>query len=50
MIFTTQRTEADVVGYAETAERPLQLATSQLSSLDIADARDSSGIGITVSY
>ena len=50
VIFTSQRTPADSAGYAETAERMLELAALQPGYLGVESARDEPGLGITVSY
>ena len=47
VIFTSLRTKEDA-GYAETAERMLELAASMDGFLGAESARD--GVGITVSY
>ncbi|WP_222982213.1 antibiotic biosynthesis monooxygenase family protein [Flagellimonas meishanensis] len=47
VIFTSTRTEGDH-GYAEMAEKMVDLAKQQPGFLDVESARD--GLGITVSY
>lgn len=49
VIFSSQRTEGDQ-GYAEMAERMVELAASQPGFLGIESARDAEGFGITVAY
>lgn len=49
VIFTSKRTEGDA-GYAAAASRMAELAAQQPGYLGIDSARDSSGLGITVSY
>lgn len=48
VIFTSQRTEVDA-GYAEAAQRMLELAAQQPGFLGVESAR-SDGLGITLSY
>ncbi|WP_275546209.1 antibiotic biosynthesis monooxygenase family protein [Pseudomonas sp. Marseille-Q0931] len=48
VIFTSQRTEMDT-GYAEAAQRMLELAAQQPGFLGVESAR-SDGLGITLSY
>jgi len=50
VIFTSQRTTTDSVGYAATAERMLELAVAQPGYLGVEDTRDDAGFGITISY
>jgi len=47
VIFTSLRTEVDA-GYAETAQRMVELAAQQPGYLGVESARE--GLGITVSY
>lgn len=49
VIFSAQRTEGDH-GYADTAERMVQLAHGQPGFLGVESARGTDGFGITVSY
>jgi heme-degrading monooxygenase HmoA len=49
VIFTSQRTDGDA-GYGETASRMTELARDIPGYLGIESARDSGGLGITVSY
>jgi heme-degrading monooxygenase HmoA len=49
VIFTSRRTEVDR-GYAETADRMVELASKQPGFLGVESVRDSDGVGITVSY
>jgi heme-degrading monooxygenase HmoA len=49
VIFTSIRTAGDG-GYAETADRMIELASQQPGFLGVESARDPDGIGITVSY
>jgi heme-degrading monooxygenase HmoA len=50
VIFTSQRTASDAVGYDEAAERMLELAREQPGFLSVESARGADGLGITVSY
>ena len=50
VVFSSRRSPADAEGYAVTAERMLELATSQPGFLGIESVRDADGHGITVSY
>lgn len=50
VIFTSQRTDDDVEGYAEAAARMGELAKQQPGFLGIESARDAEGLGMTVSY
>ena len=49
VIFTSRRIEGDQ-GYAEAAERMLELAREQPGFLGVESARGEDGLGITVSY
>jgi heme-degrading monooxygenase HmoA len=49
VIFTGQRT-ADELGYGETADRMVELASQQPGYLGVESARGDDGLGITVSY
>lgn len=49
VVFTSQRSEV-AAGYAQTAERMVQLAAEQPGFLGVESTRDASGFGITVSY
>lgn len=49
VIFTSLRSEQDA-GYADTAERMLELAAQQDGFLGVESARGADGLGITVSY
>ncbi|MCP8465795.1 antibiotic biosynthesis monooxygenase [Pseudomonas sp. ZM23] len=49
VIFTSRRSEIDS-GYADTAERMLELAARQDGFLGVESARGADGLGITVSY
>ena len=49
VIFTSQRTSNDD-GYAETADRMVELAAQQPGFLGAESARGADGLGITVSY
>ena len=50
VIFPNQRTTNDPDGYAQTAERMVELAVKQPGCLGFDSARDAQGFGITVSY
>ena len=50
VVFTSVRTEVDDEGYAAMADRMVELAAEQPGFLGVESARDSSGVGITVSY
>ena len=50
VIFTSRRNEWDPAGYAEAAERMVELAWKQSGFLGVDTARDAEGFGITVSY
>lgn len=49
VIFTSQQS-ADTSGYGDTASRMMELAAQQPGYLGAESTRDSSGLGITVSY
>ncbi|MCJ0826718.1 antibiotic biosynthesis monooxygenase [Luteimonas sp. 50] len=49
-IFTSRRSEQDPLGYAEAAQRMLEVAARQRGFLGVETVRDASGFGITVSY
>jgi heme-degrading monooxygenase HmoA len=49
VIFTAQRSEVDD-GYAATADRMVELASTQPGFLGVESTRDEAGLGITVSY
>ncbi|AZN43939.1 antibiotic biosynthesis monooxygenase [Paenibacillus albus] len=49
VIFTSERTDGDN-GYGTMADRMAELAAKQPGFLGVESARDSSGVGITVSY
>jgi heme-degrading monooxygenase HmoA len=49
VLFSSQRGEGDH-GYAQVAERLMELARKQTGFLGVESARDTSGFGITVSY
>jgi heme-degrading monooxygenase HmoA len=49
VIFSSQRTPGDA-GYAQMADRMVELAAEQQGYLGIESARDEAGFGITVSY
>jgi len=50
VIFTSQRTNVDAVGYEATAARMVELAAQQPGFLGIESVRQPDGTGITVSY
>jgi heme-degrading monooxygenase HmoA len=50
VVFTSQRSEADAEGYEQMAARMAELAAQQPGFLGAESVRDSSGVGITVSY
>ena len=50
VIFTSLRGEVEGDGYGAMAERMVELATQQPGFLGVESVRDSSGLGITVSY
>ena len=49
VIFTSQRTAGDE-GYAETADRMVELAAQQPGFLGVESVRSADGLGITVAY
>ena len=49
-MFTSLRNGADAEGYAEAAERMLELAAQQPGYLGVESVRGADGIGITISY
>lgn len=49
VIFTSERTEGDN-GYGQMAEKMVALASQQPGFLGVENARDETGLGITVSY
>lgn len=49
VIFTSQES-ADSAGYAQTAQRMIELAAQQAGYLGVESTRDANGLGITVSY
>ncbi|MCU7248305.1 antibiotic biosynthesis monooxygenase family protein [Pseudomonas koreensis] len=49
VIFTSTRTEGDQ-GYAEAAERMLELVREQPGFLGVESVRGTDGVGVTVSY
>ena len=49
VIFTSQRSAVEA-GYAETAERMVEMAAQQPGYLGVESARGDDGLGITVSY
>lgn len=49
VIFTSQRHPGDA-GYAEAAERMLELVRQQPGFIDVRSVRGADGLGITVSY
>ncbi|MBT9491220.1 MAG: antibiotic biosynthesis monooxygenase [Paucibacter sp.] len=49
VIFTSQRNSVEL-GYAETADRMVELAAQQTGYLGVESARGADGLGITVSY
>lgn len=49
VIFTSQRTD-DEQGYAQMADRMVELAAQQPGFLGVESARGADGLGITVSY
>lgn len=49
VIFTSQRTEGDR-GYSKMADRMVELAKTMPGYLGVESVRDSTGVGITVSY
>ena len=50
VIFSSQRTGTDQIGYEETAERMIALAKEQTGFLGVEGVRGSDGFGITISY
>jgi heme-degrading monooxygenase HmoA len=50
VIFTSRRTAADPEGYDRTGDRMVELAATMPGYLGIESARNSDGVGITVSY
>jgi heme-degrading monooxygenase HmoA len=50
VVFTSVRSALDDEGYAETAERMVELAAQQPGFLGVESVRDGQGVGITVSY
>jgi heme-degrading monooxygenase HmoA len=50
VIFTSRRTAADPNDYNRTADRMVELAATMPGFLGIESARNSDGVGITVSY
>lgn len=50
VIFTSERTSEDPVGYAQTADDMVSLASAQQGFLGVESARGVDGLGITVSY
>jgi len=50
VIFASRRNEHDPDGYAEAAQRMVELAARQPGFLGVDSARDAAGFGITVSY
>ncbi len=50
VIFTNQRSDADPAGYAQTADRMVELASEQPGFIGAESTRDAEGLGITVSY
>ena len=50
VMFTSLRNGADAEGYAEAAERMLELAAQQPGYLGVESVRGDDGIGITISY
>ncbi len=50
VMFTSLRNGADVDGYAEAAERMLELAAQQPGYLGVESVRGADGVGITISY
>jgi heme-degrading monooxygenase HmoA len=49
VIFTSQRNSVEL-GYAETADRMVELAAQQTGYLGVESVRGADGLGITVSY
>jgi len=50
VIFSNQRSAADPTGYAQTADRMMELAAQQPGYLGAESTRDEQGFGITLSY
>ena len=50
VIFSNQRAAADPAGYAQAADRMVELAAEQPGFLGAESTRDADGFGITVSY
>lgn len=50
VIFSSRRSAQDPIGYAEAAQRMLDLAATQPGYLGLETARDPEGLGLTVSY
>ena len=50
VMFTSLRNGADAEGYAEAAERMLELAAQQPGYLGVESVRGADGVGITISY
>lgn len=50
VMFTSLRNGADAGGYAEAAERMLELAAQQPGYLGVESVRGADGVGITISY
>jgi len=50
VVFTSRRTDVDDEGYAAMAQRMEELAAAQPGFLGVESARQSGGVGITVSY
>ncbi len=48
--FTNQRSDQDAQGYAQMAQRMVELAAQQPGYLGVESVRDASGFGITLSY
>ena len=50
VIFTTQRTDAEMAMYGLTSDRMIELAQQQPGFLGLESVREENGLGITVSY
>lgn len=50
VIFTAQRTDAEIAMYGLTSERMIELAQQQPGFLGLESVREDNGLGITVSY
>ena len=50
VIFTSQRTDAEMAMYEVTSERMIDLAQQQPGFLGLESVREENGLGITVSY